>query len=119
MKILIYLAIITTVILSSCAKSKDLKDKNGKITTYEPYGWANENSKKCDTVVYEINIGNVVISILTAQTLIVPAVLTGAEFYEPIRYAKQNESAPGNDYKGILAIIFCCVIFYDLRLYRK
>jgi PBP1b-binding outer membrane lipoprotein LpoB len=77
--------VLMIALLSSCADSKTFTDKNGKQFTAEPYGWANVNANKMDTVVYDINVGNVIWDIILIETVVVPVWLTGWEFYEPVR----------------------------------
>ena len=55
-KILLLFVVIGTL-FTSCAEPKTFIDKNGKEFTAEPFGWANENSRRIDTVVYEVNVG--------------------------------------------------------------
>ena len=72
---------ISTVIALSllslaCADSRKI---NGII--YEPVGWA-EDKDPC--IAYETSTGNIVLSVLFFQTVIVPVILTGWELYEPV-----------------------------------
>lgn len=75
----------------SCADSKTFKDKNGKEFTAEPYGWANSDARKLDTVVYEANIGNVIWSVILVETVAVPVWLTGWQIMEPVRLKQPGE----------------------------
>lgn len=76
--------IALTVMFTSCADSKTFTDNKGTEFTAEPYGWATTDTK-IDTVVYKPNAGNIVLSILFCETVVVPIWLTGWELYEPVR----------------------------------
>lgn len=69
--------------LTSCADGKEI-NINGKDTYVEPYGWYNVDEKKNDSVIYEVNTGNVVWSILSIETIVIPLYLTGTGIYEPV-----------------------------------
>jgi len=69
-------------IISSCADSKEI-DINGKMEHVEPYGWADYQDLKNDSVIYKVSVGNIVWSVLLCQTIVVPIWLTGYGFYEP------------------------------------
>jgi len=84
MKKVIAVFIVMIVMLSSCADSKTL-NINGKDTVVEPYGWANESSTKVEGVVYQLNVGNIVWSVILSETLVVPIILTGYQLFEPVR----------------------------------
>jgi hypothetical protein len=70
--------------MSSCATTKYF-ESNGSIIEAKPYGWMNKQARKNDNVIYQVNGGNVVFSILGLNTVIVPIWLTGRQFYEPVR----------------------------------
>ena len=90
MKKLIYVLIIGIIFLTSCADSKTFIDNKGKEFTAEPYGWANYQDLKYDTVIYKVNTGNVVWSIIGFETIIVPVWLTGWEIMEPVRLKNEK-----------------------------
>jgi hypothetical protein len=94
---ILFLCLIVDSLFTSCAEPKTFKDKTGKEFTAEPFGWANENSRKNDTVVYEINVGNVILDVLFCETAIVPVVLTGCQFYEPVRLKNVSEANQKTD----------------------
>lgn len=75
-------------LLQGCANSKSGTTKEGRIETAEPYGWANYQTKKNPNFVYEVNLGNVVWSIILVETIVVPVWLTGWDLYEPIEPKK-------------------------------
>ena len=80
---------IVLLITGGCADSKTFTIKNSEteITEIkaEPYGWANSDSKRIDGVIYEVNGGNIVWSIILCETIFVPIYLTGWQLYEPVR----------------------------------
>lgn len=88
--LLIIVAALITV-MTSCADSKTFKDKNGKEFTAQPYGWANADARKIDTVVYEASVGNVVCSVIFAESIVVPIWLTGWQIMEPVRLKQPGE----------------------------
>jgi len=78
---LVLLVLLITII--SCAESKDFVI-DGKKVTIEPYGWFDTEAKH-DSIIYKVNTGNVVWSIVGVETIIIPIVLTGNSLYEPVR----------------------------------
>jgi hypothetical protein len=82
------LMILLVIILVGCADSKQF-NINGKDVVVEPYGWADEEAMKNDSVIYQINGGNVVLDIIFIETIFVPIWLTGYQLYEPVK--KVNE----------------------------
>lgn len=79
---------VIAMMFASCADSKEFTI-DGKQVTIEPYGWYSEEDKN-DSIVYKTCVGNVVLSIILCETIIVPVVLTGGALYEPVR-KKINE----------------------------
>ena len=77
--VLVALCVLT---LASCADSKKF-NVNGKETTVEPYGWLNPETKN-DSINYRVNIGNVILSIVFCETVVVPVLLTGDQLFEPV-----------------------------------
>jgi hypothetical protein len=57
---------------------------DGKTVTVEPYGLGNEDTKKNDSINYEIVTGNVVLSIIFSETIVVPVYLCLDYIYEPV-----------------------------------
>lgn len=84
MKKLLFLAIIIATLFTSCADSKEFVDNKGQSFTAEPYGWANSEEMKIDTVLYKPCVGNIVWDVILVETIFVPIWLTGWEFYEPV-----------------------------------
>jgi len=73
--------VLSIILFTSCADSKDFVI-DGKEVTIEPYGWFDLDAKN-DSIEYEINVGNVVWSIILSETIVVPIILTGDQLYEP------------------------------------
>ena len=90
MKKLFALLFIVGALFSSCADEKDFVDNKGVTFTAEPYGWANTENK-IDTVLYEVNVGNVIWSVVLSETIAVPIFLTGWEIMEPKRLKSARE----------------------------
>ena len=97
MKKLIIL-IMSALVICSCAEPKRFRKQDGTVFTAEPYGWANYQTKAIKGVKYEINIHNVVLSTIFAETIITPVLITGYELFEPVSYI---ESDTTNINKGI------------------
>lgn len=111
MKLLkIFLISIISLTLFSCADPKVLKDKNGKDVTVNPYGWANEVAQKNDSVVYEMNAGNMIVSLILSETVIVPIYLTGWEMYEPVRFLSVKEVPTESQYELLFFILIAGVL---------
>ena len=88
MKKIIFLASVLCILFSSCAENKELKINNEKVIV-EPYGWANQDVLKNDSVVYQISPGNVALSIIFCETIVIPIYLTGWKMYEPVKTKKK------------------------------
>ena len=82
MKKVIYL-LLATFLIVSCADSKEFVI-DGKKTIIEPYGWWDLEAKH-DSIVYEVNTGNIVLDVVFIETIIVPIWLTGDQLFEPVR----------------------------------
>jgi hypothetical protein len=86
--------LLILLLVSSCADDKKFVniDKDGVKTTLvaEPYGWANEDSKKIEGVEYELCVGNIILDVIFCETIVVPIILTGWQLYEPVGYETQN-----------------------------
>jgi hypothetical protein len=80
------LVMLIIVNLMSCADSKEFTI-NGKKEIIEPYGWF-DLEEKHDSIVYKVNTGNVVLSIIFCETVIAPILLTGNSLWEPIKKVK-------------------------------
>lgn len=83
MKKLFALTLLCSIVfIIACADSKTFVDEKGRSLTVEPYGIFTTDDK-IDSVHYEVNAGNVVWSIVLAETIFVPVWLVGWEIYEP------------------------------------
>jgi hypothetical protein len=83
----IFKNLITFVLIltlsTSCATTKIINTPTG-VEVVKPYGVLNKNVVKRDDVVYEVSVGNVIISILTVQTVVIPVWLIGWKLHNPI-----------------------------------
>jgi hypothetical protein len=82
-KLKISIILLVAVFFTSCADSKKF-EINGKQVVVEPYGWFDLKAKN-DSIVYKINTGNVVWSVLLSGTIVAPILLTGDQLWEPVR----------------------------------
>lgn len=81
---------------TGCADSKKL-NVGGKEVNVRPYGWANADAKKVEGVVYQVNPGNVILSIIFVETVVVPVYLTGWELFEPVRVSASDDLVQAAD----------------------
>jgi len=65
------------------ASSKDFVI-NGKTVTVQPYGLGNEQVMKNDSINYEVSMGNVVLSVIFSESVVVPVCLVGWHLYQPV-----------------------------------
>ena len=81
------LLIATILLLSSCAETKHYNTDTGIITA-DPYGWIDylDGEKKVPGVEYKVHVGNLIIDAISIETIFVPALLSGYQFYEPTVY---------------------------------
>ena len=86
----ILIALVMSMSLSSCHESKTFTRADGTTFVAEPWGWANEY-KKVDGVIYEPVLGNIVWSVFTFETVIVPVWLTGWAIMEPVAYDSSQD----------------------------
>lgn len=80
-KLLLILSILS-LFLVSCAGDETLT-LNGKTRTFEPYGWADKDLVKNDSIIYTVSVGNIVWSAIFVETIFVPIWLTGWYLWEP------------------------------------
>ncbi len=78
------IGVMSLFLLTSCADDK-LINIDGQNVKVEPYGWMDESTVKNDSVVYQVNTGNVILSIIFSETIVVPVLLTGKSLYEPVK----------------------------------
>ncbi len=79
----IFYLLLAAVAFVNCADSKEFVI-DGKNVVIEPYGWFDLEAKH-DSIVYKVNAGNIIWSIVGIETVIVPILLTGNQLYEPVR----------------------------------
>lgn len=91
--LILIIGVLTVLMTSSCADSKDFII-NGKTVIVEPYGWADSQTVKNDSVIYEASTGNIVWSVLLCQTIVAPVIFTGWYLYEPV--ALKNTEVKGD-----------------------
>lgn len=84
MKKSIAIAIALSIALSGCGHS--MSTGGGK--TYPTYGLFNESTDRSKDVCYKISVGNVVWSIILAETLVAPIYFIGFSLYNPVRMKK-------------------------------
>ena len=90
MKKVLVLCMLVAVLVASCAEKKTFKKADGTEFVAEPYGWMNSN-EAIEGVKYELCKENVVVSVLSAETLAVPVLLTGLELWQPVSYVEPNK----------------------------
>jgi hypothetical protein len=73
------LLILAAVLLSSCADDKRIDG-----VTYKPYGLANEDTHKNNSIQYELSFGSVACAIIFSETLIVPVYVVGWDLMQPV-----------------------------------
>ena len=78
---------LASIIMVGCADEKTFQKADGTTFTAEPYGWMN-TSKKIDGVVYDVNPGNIVWSIVLGETVVAPVLFTGLALWEPVDYVE-------------------------------
>lgn len=79
-KIIALFLILSFAGVLGCADSHRVCN-DGTCRTCEPYGFANKEVK-CSGAVYEVSGGNVVLSVLFSETLVVPILLLGWQIFE-------------------------------------
>ena len=86
----IILALVICVVFTSCADNKTFKKSDGTEFTAQPYGWM-DKEKEIEGVEYELSNGNIVLSCVLSETIIVPVLLTGLELWEPVGYVEPKK----------------------------
>ena len=87
---------MSALMICSCAEPKRFRKHDGTVFTAEPYGWANYQTKAIKGVKYEINIPNVVLSTIFAETIIAPVLITGYNIFEPMSYVESDTTEINN-----------------------
>lgn len=90
MRQIILFAAIAAIFLTSCADEKTFRKSDGTEFTAEPYGWMSKE-RQVEGVEYDLCAGNLVLSCVFGETVIVPVLLTGLELWEPVSYKEQKE----------------------------
>ena len=70
---------LAALLLTSCAHSVKYEGK-----TYEPYGIANEETRRDPTIPYELSFGSVFLAIVFCETVIAPVFIVGWDLYQPV-----------------------------------
>jgi hypothetical protein len=92
MKLTNFLLIFSIIfMLSSCADSKKL-ELNGQERVFQPYGWADYDEFKNDSIQYKVNVGNVFWGIVGFPYVTV--FTTAWQVYEPIRVKPEYITIP-------------------------
>jgi hypothetical protein len=87
-KIFVYISVIVLLVtLLGCGQNKEI---NGH--QYVTYGLFDEGQYKNPDIEYRLIIGNVVWSIILAETIVAPIYFIGFSLYEPI--GKADKSLP-------------------------
>nr|DAK94901.1 MAG TPA: protein of unknown function (DUF4971) [Caudoviricetes sp.] len=89
MKKVTLMMLAVALMLSSCAEKKTFKKCDGTSFVASPYGWANKE-KQIDGVDYELNVPNIILSVIFSGTIVCPVVLTAVELWEPVNYTEPN-----------------------------
>lgn len=90
MKKLTVLIVFVTFTLMSCGNSKVL-EINGQDEEIETFGWFDLDAKN-ECVNYQVVTGNVVWSVILSASVVVPAIITGLELWEPVSVKKECRS---------------------------
>ncbi len=85
-KILLCLALASTMLLSACGA----EDKVIDGVTYGTYGFMNEKEMKNPNIQYEISGWSIAWSIIFSETIIVPVYFIGWDMYQPIAKKDPN-----------------------------
>nr|DAO03138.1 MAG TPA: hypothetical protein [Caudoviricetes sp.] len=70
-------------------REENVQKCDGTSFVASPYGWANKE-KQIDGVDYEINVPNIILSVIFSETIVCPVVLTAVELWEPVNYTEPN-----------------------------
>ena len=74
-----FILIACVIFLFGCAEEKTI---NG--TTYDTYGFFNQDSKKNPDIQYEVSLGNVFWGVILVETVIAPIYFFGYDLFEPV-----------------------------------
>lgn len=85
-RVWIILIVCMCLLTVSCAKNRSITI-NGNTTKISPYGLYAEffdKSQKDPRIEYELSVGNVILSVIFSETIIVPVILCGWYLWEPV-----------------------------------
>jgi hypothetical protein len=88
--------VIAALMLAGCGHPLDVTQPDGSTKTYPTYGFINQNSQKSEKMCYEASFGNIVWSVFTIETVILPVYFIGWSIFNPIG-EKVNGKCPGID----------------------
>ena len=88
MKRLILVATLAAFVLSGCGMPLSTRLPDGSSKTYPTYGILNSDDSKSKNVCYKLSIGNLILSILFVETIIIPVYLVGFDIMNPVRLKK-------------------------------
>ena len=91
MKKVTLIMLAVALMLSSCAEKKTFKKCDGTSFVASPYGWANKE-KQIDGVDYEINVPNIILSVIFSETIVCPLIITAFDVYEPVSYTEPKQT---------------------------
>ena len=86
MKKIVVILVSLVFLLNGCATPRSLENK-----VYPTYGFFNESTDKSKNVCYKISVGNVIWSIILAETVIAPIYFIGFDLWEPVRLKKNKD----------------------------
>lgn len=85
MKRMLIVLLIAVIVLPSCADRKTIRG-----VTYEPYGFANEQAMKNDSIYYEIDVMSVVVGVIFIEFIIPPIYVAAYDLYEPVCHISEK-----------------------------
>jgi len=90
--------LVSMLFMTGCAakQSFPFPSENGKMveTTFKPYGVFNMKDEN-PNVEYRVSVGNIMLSVILVETVVVPIVLIGWFLWEPVRYLPDRGGIPG------------------------
>ena len=76
-KILLFVVVIS--MLTSCGQPLEHEGK-----TYPTYGFLNKSTDKSKKICYKVSVGNIVWSILSVETVVLPIYFVGFSLFNPV-----------------------------------
>lgn len=83
----IAIVVALSFLLAGCGRPQYL-GSGSEQKLYPTYGLFNDSSSRSKNVCYEISVGNVIWSIILAETVIFPIYFVGWSIYNPTRLKK-------------------------------